>query len=39
MPMFHENKDSRSKDQSKTEFHFMSPAMKTNVNRYFFMAK
>ena len=39
MRMFHENKNSRSKDQSKTEFHFISPPMKTNLNRYFFMAK
>ena len=33
---FHKNKDSRSKDQNKNEFHFISPhAVKTNVNRIF----
>ena len=32
---FHENKDSRSKDQNKNEFHFIAHAVKTNVNRIF----
>ena len=37
--ILHKNEDSRSKDQNKDEFHFVSPAMKTNVNRIFFIAK
>ena len=32
---FHKNKDSRSKDQSKNEFHFIAHAVKTNVNNFF----
>lgn len=39
MQVFHENKDSRSKDQNKKETDFISPAIKTNVNRISFMAK
>ena len=34
--IFHENKDSKLKDQSKNEFHFISLAMKANVNKFFF---
>ena len=33
--LFHQNKDSKSKDQSKNEFDFISLAMKTIVNRIF----
>ena len=29
MRILHENKDSRSKEQTENEFHFISPAMKT----------
>ena len=36
MRIFHKNKDSRSKDQNKNELHFISPAMKTYINRIFF---
>ena len=36
MLIFHKNKDSRSKDQNKNEFHFILTAKKTNVNRFFF---
>lgn len=32
-------KDSRSKDQDKSQFHFISWAMKANVNRIFFHGK
>ena len=39
MRIFHRNKDSRSKDQEKNEFHFISPTVKTNLNRIFFMEK
>ena len=39
MRIFHGNKDSRSQDQNKKEIHFISHAIKTNVNRFFFMAK
>ena len=37
MLLFHRNKDSRSKDQNKNEFCFISPAIKTIVNRVFLM--
>ena len=37
--IFHENKDSESIDQSKNEFHFISLAMKANVNKFFFVVK
>ena len=37
LQMFHKNKHSRSKNQNKIEFHFISPAVETNVNRIFFM--
>ena len=36
--IFNWNKYSRSKDQNKNEFNFISPVMKTNVNRALFMA-
>lgn len=32
-------KDSRSKDQDKSQFHFISGAMKANVNIFFFHGK
>ena len=35
MLLFHQNKDSKSKDQNKNEFDFISLAMKTIVNRTF----
>ena len=37
--IFHKNEDSRSRDQNKNEFRYVLSAMKTNVNRIFFMAK
>ena len=37
--IFHQNKDRRSKDQNKNKFHFISPAVETNVNRILFMGK
>ena len=37
--VFHKNKGSESKYQNKNEFHFNSPAMKTDVNRIFLMVK
>ena len=36
MRIFHRNKDGRSKDQNNDEFHFISRAMKTHVNRIFY---
>ena len=39
MLLFYQNKDSRSKDQKKNEFHFISPAIKTNASRVSFTAK
>ena len=39
MRIFDQNKDGKSKDQNKNEFHFISTAMKTIVNRFFFMAE
>ena len=39
MVIFHKNKDSRSKGQNKNEFDFISPVMKTNVNRFLFHGK
>ena len=39
MRIFHKSRDSRLKDQNKKEIYFLSPAMKTNVNEFFFMAK
>ena len=39
MRIFHKSKDSRLKDQNKKEIYFLSPAMKTNVNEFFFMTK
>ena len=35
MRIFHKNKDSRTKDQNKNEFHFILPAMKTNWHKMF----
>ena len=37
MRIFHKTEDSRSKEQHKNRFHFISPTMKTNVNRIFFL--
>ena len=39
MRMLHRNKDSRSKDKNKNKFYLISHAMKTNLNRIFFMVK
>ena len=39
MLLFHQNKDSKSKDQNKNKFHFISVAMKTVKNRFFFTEK
>ena len=39
MQIFHKNKYSRLKDQNKNEFYFISPALKTDVNKTFFMGK
>ena len=39
MRIFHKSKDSRLKDQNKKEIYFLSPAMETNVNEFFFMTK
>ena len=39
MRIFYKNKDSGSKDQNKSEFHFISSARKSGVNLIFFMAK
>ena len=39
MKILHKNKDSRSNDQNKCYFHFISPAMKINVTSIFSMAK
>ena len=36
MRVFHKNKDGRSKDQNINEFNSMSPALKSNVNIFFF---
>ena len=35
----HKSRDSTSKDQNESEFHFISFAMKTNLCRVFDMAK
>ena len=37
--VFHKNKGSGSKYQNENEFHFNSPAVKTDVNRIFLMVK
>ena len=41
LPLFHQSRDSRSKDENKNEkvFLFISPAIKTIVNRTFLTAK
>ena len=39
MRVFHKNKDSRSTNQNKEQVYFISSAVKTNVNRIFFMSK
>ena len=39
MLLFYQNKDSRSKDQNKNEFHSISLAIKTNGSRIFFTAE
>ena len=36
MGMFNKNKNNRSRDQHKIKFHFVTPALKTNVNKIFF---
>ena len=39
MLLFHQNKDSRSKDRNKNEFNFISVAMKTIKKHNFFTVK
>ena len=36
MRMFNKNKNNRSRDQNKIKFLFVTPALKTNVNKIFF---
>ena len=39
MLLYYQKKDGRSKDQNKNEFYFISLALKTSVNKIFFLTK